>query len=140
MKFKGDILITDPCYIVKDEAAWDLCQYGEEMQKVGMKTFLTAFTEDEDTQVVFNTNTNEKLGEFCSDSTAISVVLLDEALAHNPDFKKDIKERPYIACIIKKFDGDIEIVESQGEDNEKIFTFVGKGNINFHTAVVDEEE
>lgn len=36
MKFKGDIIITDPCYIIKDDSEkndWELCNYGENMEK-----------------------------------------------------------------------------------------------------------
>lgn len=47
MKFKGDIIITDPCYIIdrdKDDD-WDKCGYGERMQVFGINTFLTSSTE-----------------------------------------------------------------------------------------------
>lgn len=29
MKFKGDIIITDPCYIIKKD--WRKCDYGDNM-------------------------------------------------------------------------------------------------------------
>lgn len=30
MKFKGDIIITDPCYIIKDNSDdWDKCGWGD---------------------------------------------------------------------------------------------------------------
>jgi hypothetical protein len=48
MKFKGDIIITDPCYIIKDDPEkddWDLCNYGKNMEKLGINTYLTANTE-----------------------------------------------------------------------------------------------
>jgi hypothetical protein len=51
MKFKGDIIITDPCYIMRRNADgssrddWDSCGYGDNMQALGIKTFLTSDTE-----------------------------------------------------------------------------------------------
>ena len=34
MKFKGDIVITDPCYIIEDDndSDWDKCMYGGRME------------------------------------------------------------------------------------------------------------
>jgi len=52
MKFKGDIIITDPCYIMRRDTSgngnrddWDICGYGDNMQALGIKTFLTSDTE-----------------------------------------------------------------------------------------------
>lgn len=41
MKFKGNIVITDPCYIIdnnKEEDDWEKCDYGESMEKLGFTT------------------------------------------------------------------------------------------------------
>ena len=32
MFFKGDIIITDPMYIVKSEEDWHRCEYGEKLE------------------------------------------------------------------------------------------------------------
>jgi len=49
MKFKGDIIITDPCYIMKHDDSsdrdWDKCNYGSNMEKLGITHYLTADTE-----------------------------------------------------------------------------------------------
>lgn len=44
MRFKGDIIITDPCYICKESeyrdnniSDWELCNYGEDMEVLGIK-------------------------------------------------------------------------------------------------------
>lgn len=37
MKFKGDIIITDPCYIIKkDSEDWRKCDYGDNMAALGL--------------------------------------------------------------------------------------------------------
>lgn len=39
MKFKGDILITDPCYIVK-KGDWTNCDYGHLMEELGFTNYI----------------------------------------------------------------------------------------------------
>ena len=42
MKFKGDIIITDPCYIIKDNSDdWDKCGWGENMGILGLTTYIS---------------------------------------------------------------------------------------------------
>lgn len=45
MKFKGDIIITDPCYIIKDDSDdWDKCGWGESMGVLGFTTYISEST------------------------------------------------------------------------------------------------
>lgn len=49
MKFKGDIIITDPCYIIKEESQgenddWDICEYGSNMGALNLKTYISENT------------------------------------------------------------------------------------------------
>ena len=39
MRFKGDIIITDPCYICKDDD-WSKCGYGDNMGRLGIKNYI----------------------------------------------------------------------------------------------------
>lgn len=42
MKFKGDIIITDPCYVIKENAEdWDKCGCGENMKALGFTTYIS---------------------------------------------------------------------------------------------------
>ena len=43
MKFKGNIIITDPCYIVKD-SDWEKCDCGNNMEVLGFRTFISEST------------------------------------------------------------------------------------------------
>lgn len=54
MRFKGDIIITDPCYIMRAEYHgtkpltkddWRACDYGNNMEALGIKNYLTSSTE-----------------------------------------------------------------------------------------------
>lgn len=53
MKFKGTIVITDPCYIMRaehhgttptTEDDWDACGYGENMEALGINHYITEST------------------------------------------------------------------------------------------------
>ena len=149
MKFKGDIIITDPCYIIKKNSGdWGKCGYRDNMKALGIENYLCRDTIYGDWScTTFNSDTKEAIGEFCADAGMVAVFLLDEVLAYNPDF--DFYEtKPWTTTLIKDFDGDIEIniIHIEGvydddtewhskgdkwEDNE--VRVIGKGNINFET-------
>jgi len=151
MKFKGDIIITDPCYIMRakhhgttpiTEDDWNACEYGENMEVLGIKTYLTRDTIYGDWScTTVNKDTDEAIGEFCADAGLVSVFLLDEVLSYNPDFDYHIN-RPFTTTLIKDFDGDIEIevvdVEYEDDDGntkeDQEVQVIGKGNINFFTT------
>lgn len=125
MEFKGDIIITDPCYICKD-GDWEKCGYGDNMEALGIKNYICRDTICGDWScTTYNSKTREKIGEFCADSGMVAVFLLDEVLKYNPDFDYHI-ERPWTTTLIKDFDGDIDF--KVVDDEVKV---VGNGNIDF---------
>lgn len=149
MKFKGDIIITDPCYIDrKDNTLWnedvvDLFS-GSGLSEYGFTDYIwedtiygdwscTTFHLKEDAKNVSisdltNVDFYEKpLGEFCADAGLVGVFLLDEVLAFNPDFDYHIN-RPWTTTLIKDFDGEIECIV----EGDVVF-IRGIGNINFLT-------
>lgn len=148
MKFKGTIIITDPCYIINHYGTnnyddWKKCKYGRTMKVLGINTYLTQDTIYGDWScTTYNSDTKEVIGEFCADAGLVSVFLLDEVLKYNPDFDYHIK-RPWTTTLIKDFDGDIEIkiveYEYFSEYHNKIIKdkevrVIGTGNINFFTT------
>lgn len=132
MYFKGDIVITDPMYIIKNEEDWHRCEYGEKLEALDIFTYITAGNGDEFGSDIVPLDTHESLGEFCSDSCMVSVMLLSEVRQYNPDFDKDLGE--YCYTIIRNFDGDVQLVEMEEcDDNGQRLYFIGKGNKNFRT-------
>lgn len=149
MKFKGNIIITDPCYIIrKDSNDWSKCGYGNNMKALGIENYLCRDTIYGDWScTTFNSDTKKAIGEFCADAGMVAVFLLDEVLAYNPDF--DLYEtKPWTTTLIKDFDGDIEIniihIEGVYDDDTEWHSkgdkweddevrVIGKGNINFET-------
>lgn len=201
MRFKGDIIITDPCYICKEKeevgvypkvedyisydrekdypdykksscgseqcredwkrysaalseyrdnnvSDWELCNYGEDMEVLGIKNYICRDTLYGDWScTTYNSDTHEELGEFCADGGMVGVFLLDEVLKYNPDFNYHI-ERLWTTTLIKNFDGEIdfEVIHTEGvyEDDTKFHSkgdrweddsvvVIGRGNINFET-------
>ena len=145
MRFKGDIIITDPCYICKDDD-WSKCGYGDNMRRLGIKNYICRDTIYGDWScTTFNSDTKEPIGEFCADAGLVAVFLLDEVLKYNPDFDYHIN-RPWTTTLIKDFDGEVnfEIVHTEGVYDEDTswckkgekweddsIQVIGKGNINF---------
>lgn len=151
MKFKGDIIITDPCYIIRakhhgtvpiTEDDWEACEYGVNMEALGIYNYLSSDTLYGDWScTTFNSDTNEEIGEFCADAGMVSVFLLDEVLKYNPHFDYHLY-RPWTTTLIKDFDGEIEVkivkVDYRTDDGftEKYdeVRVVGVGNVNFFTS------
>lgn len=132
MRFKGDIIITDPCYIIKKDNYddWDNCNYGEKMEILGIKNYICRDTIYGDWScTVYDLNVQNKvLGEFCADSGMVAVFLLKEVLKYNPDFDYHIKKKyKYTTTLIKDFDGNVEF---EVDKSNKLHV-VGKGDVNF---------
>lgn len=114
MEFDGDIIITDPCYIIRAEHHgtksltdddWVACDYGSNMEVLGIHNYMTRDTLYGDWScTVYNTDTREAIGEFCADAGLVSVFLLDEVLKYNPDFNYH-KERTWTTALIPDFTG-----------------------------------
>jgi predicted RNA-binding protein len=132
MYFNGDIVITDPMYIVKSEEDWHRCEYGEKLEALDIFTYITAGNGDEFASDIVSLDTHECLGELGSDSCMISVMLLSELRQYNYDFDKDLEKHCY--TIIEDFEGEVQLVEMEESDADcQRFYFVGKGNKNFRT-------
>lgn len=136
MKFKGDIVITDPCYLdggneVLDESNWwHDSSYGDDQEYLGFTSYIRESTIIGDwSWFTYDSDSGELLGKFCADAGLVCVCLLDEVLKFNPEFENWAKEHLWCATIIRDFDGDIEY---EVDDNDE-FHIVGKGNINFRT-------
>lgn len=132
MKFKGTVVITDPCYFVKDEDwnenIWDngdlgslgfssyICRptiYGD----WGCKTYQRE-GEDlaGDLQELFEeynwrglaeyANESKVIGRFCADAGTVAVVLLEDLKKYNPDVIPHLRSN--MVTIIENYDGEIE--------------------------------
>lgn len=128
---------------------WDLSNYGTSMETLGIKNYIRRDTLYGDWScTTYNSDTNEKIGNFCADAGMVGVFLLNEVLKYNPDFDYHV-ERPWTTTLIKNFDGEIdfEIVHTEGvyEDDTEFHrkgekweddsvSVVGRGNVNFKTV------
>lgn len=112
MGFDGDILITDPCYVIREDkdSDWDTCCCGFDMEKLGINHYMTRDTLYGDWScTVYDSDTKQPIGHFCADAGLVSVFLLDEVLKYNPDYDCDLKES-YTAMIIRDFKGTVQFV------------------------------
>lgn len=124
-EFCGDIIITDPCYIIRakhhgtepiTKNDWEACGYGDNMEALGIHNYLVRDTLYGDWScTTFDKETKKPIGEFCADAGLVGVFLLDEVLKYNPDFNYHI-ERPWTTTWIKNFKGviSLEVVHTEG--------------------------
>ena len=137
--FSGDIIITDPCYLMNkksDRDDWEFCNCGYELNKLGFTKYLQRDTIIGDWScTVFDIKDNSKIyGHFCADSGEVCVVLAEEAFNYYPDFEKEyLEDRDWCATIIKDFEGDIYF-----RIDEDKFMYEGKECIDYNVKVVLE--
>ena len=131
MYFKGDIIITDPCNIVKSDEDWQLVladTYDRaELDKIGIQNFLSFEAVGESRGVVTDSDTGTTIGKFCTDSCIFCVCLLEDVLAYHPEFD-DYEKWPGSCAVIRGFEGEIVL-----EEREEEIVITGRGKINFHT-------
>ena len=129
-QFDCDIVITDPTYFVKSQDDWLKCRHGEELEVLGISTYLTFSHGDCIGSVLINSDNNEILGDFASDSGMVSIVSLPELLAYDIDALR--QTHPSCYTIIKDFRGTIKSQLTPDDENQ-YWKLVGEGNIRFET-------
>lgn len=144
MFFNGDVVITDPCYVFKNEHWSAICK--EELPDGSLllrpflkKNFICKPTIYGDWScTVWDKEDKEKeYGEFTADAGMVGVMLLDDILQYDkafkvkPDFNEWIKEHPFCVTVLKDFYGDIEYKVTE---DDKYAYLESNGNINFITS------
>lgn len=119
VEFDGDIIITDPCYILAHDGDndddWQKCGCGEDMDELGIHHFISRDTIYGDWSCsVYNSDTKRKIGEFCADAGMVSVLLLEEVLKYNPTFDYH-KNRKWTTAWIKNFKGSVQFIINEFE-------------------------
>ena len=136
----------------KNKDDWEICDYGANMEALGITHYLCASTKYGDWSCHTYTDTPEHtvLGQFCADAGLVGVFLLDEVKKYNPDYA-GIEKSPHAVTLIKDFHGEISInlIEEEfcvneeerfNEDwfpeyeTEEVVSVIGKGNIDFFTC------
>lgn len=122
---KGDIIITDPCYIIPNNID-DYSYY--DLEELGFSDYLCHSTLYGDWSChVFNVDTEEVLGQFCADAGMFGVFYRDEVRKLYPDFEKDYGKHCY--TVIENFEGDVCF---ELKDPDTIIV-KGVGNVNFES-------
>lgn len=141
-KYKGDIIITDPCYLLTEDDERDF-NYTNIFSSIIYRDTIYG---DWSCHVFKDGIKDEEhvLGQFCADGGEVCVVLAEEVEKHNPKFFETHKDWTYTR--IKNFDGEVrfEVEHTKGiyEDTTKyhnagdtwedfLVYVVGRGNINF---------
>lgn len=147
MTIKDNVIITDPCYVVKDED-WVKCEYGERLDKLGFTNYISESTIYGDwscttfampiedlKDVIDNPDSIEgkeysAIGNFCADAGMVCVLSMSEVIKYNPEFPKWIETHPRCVTMVPGFDGVIDYYV----DSNKEAHIYGIGNVNFYTT------
>lgn len=113
VEFDGDIIITDPSYILKkmlERNHWERCGHGSNMEVFGFTKYITHDTICGDWSCcTYNTDTGEVIGHFSADAGMVGVFLLKEVLKYNPDFDYHIK-KTWTTTWIRNFKGTVRVI------------------------------
>ena len=128
--FTGDIIITDPCYIAKDNDWPDFLDDAYDGENA-IRNFIERDTIYGDWScTTFDMITKKPIGKFCADAGMVGVFLLSEVLEYNPLFNYHT-EKPWTTTLIKDFDGDIWFEVEEEYDEEYGYDYsvhvIGKG-------------
>ncbi len=134
MRFSGDLLLTDPAYLVKSAADWQLAlSEGYDraaLHLLGIRDYLTVGAGEDTMRYVIDPEAN-RIGIFCTDSALFCVCDLAQLLAYNPDFLEKNEKYPDTFCIVSGFDGDVSVVYN----DSGTVNFIGTGKHAFRTTV-----
>lgn len=105
---------------------WEVCNYGSQMKKLGLKTCITNRTIYGDWGcTTFEKDTKNVLGKFCADAGMVGVFDLAEVLKYNPSFDYHIN-KPWTTTLLKDFKGEVYIEETRAKDDTYI-RVIGEG-------------
>ena len=145
IEFNGDIIITDPCYIIEeaDSDDWDMSCYGENLSCLGINAYMTRDTIYGDWScTTFNSDTGDIIGRFCADSGMVSVISLDEVLAYNPSFNYHVT-KPWTTTLIKNFKGTVQFIVKENKwtlDEDTSWSKKGDEFTDYEVEVVGHGE
>lgn len=128
VKMQGSIIITDPCYIIKnreDRECWNELN----LSCFGFTKYLTHNTLYGDWGChTFDMDTQKVIGEFCADGGEVGVFLLDEVLKYNPNYDDYLKAK-HAVTLIEDFNGEVWFEKI----DKNTLVVRGEGNTNFIT-------
>lgn len=134
MKFKGDIVITDPCYILEGDDydkkfinKWFSLNRNETLgnesvfpEVFGVNAIVsnTIYGDWSCTVYAGAKSKGKKLGEFCADAGLVCVMTVEDAKRFNPTFfnlKEDGGYGEHCYTVIKDFEGEVVISNVGGK-------------------------
>lgn len=143
-KFEGTLVITDPCYFIKDdgenESDWDRCNYGLNLSVLGFNNYIcTDNLYGNWSCTLYNlvniknmlSDDNVELSQFSSDSGLVGVFYLEDILKYDSEFNLKNFLHNEVA-VVENFRGTVDIINRNNkQDIEAEVMVVGLGNINF---------
>jgi len=134
MPFAGDLIITDPMYLVKKDSLgdWDLLlSEGYDhaaLHLLGITHALSIEAGEDSSRCVFDQNGN-RIGRFCCDSALFCICDLKQVLSYHPAFFAENERYPNTFCVIRNFCGMVYVTR----DETDRCCIIGDGENGFRT-------
>jgi hypothetical protein len=134
MKFNGDIIVTDPCYLLDCDAAEE--ESGKDWVVYIGKNCMSIISETGVGDIsggVFKKmpdGTEQKIGDFCVDAGLFGVFDLNsiKSMKHH---KLEVLDKDWCCTKIEGFVGEVTFEVDRQTENFKTYKFVGKGNFDW---------
>ena len=131
--FGGNLILTDPAYLVKSNADWHLIlSEGYDhaaLHLLGIENSISIEACVDTQRTVLDENGRE-IGKFCSDSALFCVCDLAQVLAYHLDFLTKNEKYPGTFCIVRDFDGEVSLTNDENGNLQ----FIGTGKNGFRTV------
>jgi|WetSurMetagenome_2_1015567.scaffolds.fasta_scaffold00711_54 hypothetical protein len=133
MRFDGDIVITDPIYVITHDD-WTKCSYGHNLPILGFENFLADSTLCGDWECLICNDKGKQIGHISADSGQVGIFLTDEIKKYSKEAYQCLRQNNNVATFIHGFHGDVQFYKSLQDDIE--YTKIkGVGNINFQNII-----
>jgi hypothetical protein len=128
--FDGDVIVTDPCYVVKDDD-WRKCNCGDNLEILGIDNYITQSTLYGDWScTLIDCDNKNKIGEFCADAGLVSVINLEQANKYNKETIDELVKKGWCAAVVHDFVGTGQI-----KVKEEKYMYKGEKRIDYEAYV-----
>lgn len=122
-EFDGDIIITDPCYVSKEDE-WP--EFYENSSNFMIRDTIYG----DWSCTCWDTNTKKEIGQFCADAGLVGVFSREEVNQYNPDFEKEYANRKWCWTLIENFKGTVRFIVKKSR-----FKYKGEWCNDFYVQV-----
>lgn len=124
MRFDGTLVITDPCYFIKDRDWDEVVRLGESfLDRLTTCPMIVTETGFGDWSCsVLDMETSQEIGRFAADAGMVCVTTLEDIAKYNYDAVQHLRDIPWCCFILPDFLGEVWFTHDS-DNNTVVHTF-----------------